>query len=39
VINPAFDMTLPELNSGIITEAGITKPPYEEPLKKLFQGN
>jgi methylthioribose-1-phosphate isomerase len=37
VINPAFDMTPPELISGIITEAGIAKPPYEESIKKLFE--
>jgi len=36
VINPAFDMTPPELISGIITEKGIAKPPFEESLKKLF---
>jgi len=39
VINPAFDMTLPELISGIITEKGIVKPPYEESIKKLFEAN
>ena len=37
VINPAFDMTPPELISGIITEAGIAKQPFEESIKKLFQ--
>ena len=39
VINPAFDMTPPELISGIITEKGIAKPPFEESIKKLFQAN
>lgn len=39
VINPAFDMTPPELISGIITEAGIAKPPFEESIKKLFAAN
>ncbi|HEX9845330.1 MAG TPA: S-methyl-5-thioribose-1-phosphate isomerase, partial [Candidatus Nitrosotenuis sp.] len=39
VINPAFDMTPPELVSGIITEAGIAKPPFEESIKKLFAAN
>ena len=39
VINPAFDMTLPELISGIITEKGIVKPPYVESIKKLFEAN
>jgi len=37
VINPAFDMTPPELISGIITEVGIAKAPYEVSIKKLFQ--
>ena len=39
VINPAFDMTPPELISGIITEKGVAKPPYEESIKKLFEAN
>jgi methylthioribose-1-phosphate isomerase len=39
VINPAFDMTPPELIAGIITEKGVAKPPYEESIKKLFQAN
>jgi len=39
VINPAFDMTPPELISGIITENGIAKPPYGESIKKLFKAN
>jgi len=39
VINPAFDLTTPELISGIITEKGIAKPPYEESIKKLFKAN
>jgi len=37
VINPAFDMTPPELITGIITEAGIVKQPFEESIKKLFK--
>ncbi|MDE1770580.1 MAG: S-methyl-5-thioribose-1-phosphate isomerase [Thaumarchaeota archaeon] len=37
VINPAFDMTPPELITGIITEVGVAKPPYEESIKKLFE--
>ncbi len=36
VINPAFDMTPPELISGIITEKGVAKPPFEESIKKFF---
>ena len=37
VINPAFDMTPPELITGIITEVGVAKPPFEESIKKLFK--
>ncbi len=37
VINPAFDMTPPELISGIITEAGVAKPPFDETIPKLFE--
>ena len=37
VINPAFDMTPPELISGIITENGIVKPPFQESIKELFE--
>jgi methylthioribose-1-phosphate isomerase len=36
VINPAFDMTPPELISGIITEKGVAKSPFEESIRKLF---
>ena len=36
VINPAFDMTPPELISGIITEKGIATPPFEQTIKKLL---
>jgi methylthioribose-1-phosphate isomerase len=39
VINPAFDMTPPELISGIITEKGVVKPPFEDSIKKLFEAN
>ena len=39
VINPAFDMTPPELIAGIITEKGVAQPPFEESIKKLFQAN
>ena len=39
VINPAFDMTPPELITGIITEKGVVKPPFEESIKKLFEAN
>jgi len=39
VINPAFDMTPPELITGIITEAGVAKPPYVDSIRKLFEAN
>jgi len=39
IINPAFDMTPPELISGIITEKGVATAPYEESLSKLFEAN
>ncbi len=34
--NPAFDVTPPELVSGIITEKGIAFPPYEKNIAKLI---
>ena len=37
VINPAFDMTPPELIAGIITEKGVATAPYEESILKLFK--
>ena len=37
VINPAFDMTPPQLISGIITEKGIATAPFEESIEKLFK--
>ena len=33
VINPAFDMTPPELITGIITEKGLARKPYKKTLK------
>ena len=39
VINPAFDMTPPELISGIITENGVAKPPFQQSIKELFAAN
>ena len=39
VINPAFDLTTPDLISGIITEKGVIKSPYEESITKLFGAN
>lgn len=37
VLNPAFDMTPPELVTGIITEKGIARKPYEETLRKILE--
>lgn len=34
--NPSFDVTNHSLVSGIITEKGIVRPPFEENLRKLF---
>jgi len=36
VFNPAFDMTPPELITGIITEKGILKPPFKKSIKALI---
>ena len=36
IFNPAFDMTPPELVSGIITEKGVLKPPFEKNLKAML---
>lgn len=37
VINPAFDMTPPQLITKIITERGIISPPYKKSIKKLME--
>ena len=34
--NPSFDVTDHELLSGIVTEKGIVRPPFDVNLKKLF---
>ena len=39
VINPAFDLTTPDLISGIITDKGVIKSPYEESITILFGAN
>ena len=36
VINPGFDVTPNELITGIITEEGILKPPFEKSIKDAF---
>jgi eIF-2B alpha/beta/delta-like uncharacterized protein len=35
-LNPAFDITPPNLISAIVTEKGILKPPFEEAISKAF---
>ena len=37
VYNPAFDMTPPELITGIITEKGIMFTPLKKSIKKLLE--
>lgn len=37
--NPAFDVTPPELISGIITEEGVIKPPFAQSIRKLFSSH
>ncbi len=36
VINPAFDITPPELVKGIITEKGVARKPFEESLRRVL---
>jgi len=36
VMNPAFDVTPPELVSGIVTELGVASPPFGESIPKLL---
>jgi methylthioribose-1-phosphate isomerase len=36
VLNPAFDVTPPELITAIITEKTILKPPYKESIERSF---
>jgi len=36
VFNPAFDVTPAKYISGIITEKGVLKPPYDKSIKELF---
>ncbi len=37
VLNPAFDMTPPDLVTGIITEKGLVRPPFEEGLRSIMR--
>ncbi len=34
-LNPAFDVTPPELVTGIVTDRGVAGPPLEESLRSL----
>jgi S-methyl-5-thioribose-1-phosphate isomerase len=36
VMNPAFDVTPPDLISGIITESGVLRPPYERSITEIL---
>ncbi len=36
VLNPAFDITPPDLVTAIITEKGVVRPPYEENIPKIL---
>lgn len=36
-LNPAFDVTPNELIAGLITEAGLIKPPFKSFISRLFQ--
>jgi len=36
VRNPAFDVTPARLVTGIVTERGICRAPYEESLRRAF---
>lgn len=36
VMNPAFDMTPPELVSGIVTELGVARPPFGDSIRELL---
>ncbi len=37
VLNPAFDVTPAKYITGIITEKGVLRPPYEESIRKAFE--
>lgn len=36
VYNPAFDVTDADLITGIVTEFGVARPPYEESFREIF---
>jgi len=38
VMNPAFDITPPELVTAIVTEKGVIYPPYRENIAKVVKG-
>jgi methylthioribose-1-phosphate isomerase len=37
VANPAFDVTLAKYITGIVTEAGVAYPPYDESLRAMVE--
>lgn len=38
VLNPAFDITPPDLVTAIVTEKGIIRPPYQDNIVKVLRG-
>ncbi|MDT7890393.1 MAG: S-methyl-5-thioribose-1-phosphate isomerase [Desulfurococcales archaeon] len=36
-INPAFDITPPDLVSGVITELGVIRPPYDKNIRNILE--
>lgn len=39
VLNPAFDLTPPELVTAIVCEKGVITPPFEENIKEMLSAN
>jgi methylthioribose-1-phosphate isomerase len=39
VYNPAFDVTDNSLISGIVTEYGVLRAPYDKAIKEMFEQN
>jgi methylthioribose-1-phosphate isomerase len=39
VINPAFDITPPDLVTGIITERGVLAAPFEEGIRQFMNSD
>jgi methylthioribose-1-phosphate isomerase len=39
IFNPAFDLTPPNLITGLITEKGVLNPPFEKSISEVFDEN